>query len=332
MATACVLEPTPPQTRAVMPHLPGAPSTETAVESLVADLSHLLAQVGRLPMEEPGLLLEEHLDRLDAVSRHLAPGRRRWWMERVVRIVEREIARYPAVRRIRETARGCAGDPAAMEALDRGTTADIGVALSRYCHALPAVQAARNRRSFFVALLGEAMGPLGDGVRLLGVGGHPAREVREGLLVHTPDPETTSITLIDRHPAALAGAQRRLGPLLARGYPTTLVCHDAKSWRPRESYDLIWAAGLLDRLEDRAAAPLLQRLWHALAPAGWLAMSGFHPCNPTRPIMEWLGGWFVIHRSEEALLSLAGAAGIPEAACEIRREPLGIHRFLVVRR
>jgi len=219
-----------------------------------------------------------------------------------------------------------------MEEIYRGTAPDDGGAMCRYYHALPAVQAVRNRHSFFLNLLGEAMGPVGDGVRLLDVGGGPAHEVLEEFLVHTPDPETTSITVIDRDEAALVSAQRRLALLLTRGYRTELVCHNPVTWRPRQSYDLIWSAGLLDHLEDEVAVRLLGRLWHALAPAGWLAVGNFHPANPTRPIMEWLGGCFLIHRTEEGLLALAAAAGIPSAACEVRSEPLGINRFLVVRR
>jgi len=219
-----------------------------------------------------------------------------------------------------------------MEGIYRGTASDAGGAMCRYYRALPAVQAIRNRRSFFVNLLGEAMGPVGDGVRLLDVGGGPAGEVLEGFLVHTPDPDTTSITVIDRDPAALVSAQRRLAPLRTRGYRIELVCRNAVTWRPRKSYDLIWSAGLLEHLADDVAVRLLDRLWHTLAPAGWLAVGNFHPANPTRPIMEWLGGCFLIHRTEEKLLALAAAAGIPSTACEVRSEPLGINRFLVVRR
>lgn len=61
---------------------------------------------------------------------------------------------------------------------------------------------------------------------------------------------------------------------------------------------------------------------------GQLVVGNFHPRNPTRGIMEWLGDWFLVHRDEAGMRRLAREAGIPEGLVRYEEEPLGVCGFL----
>ncbi len=295
-----------------------------AVEALFA----FLPTIDDLPTETFTAGLTANLAAVETLSQRLPVERRRYWQREVFRRAAPHVEQSPAVAHLRARPYGYAGDFLTMEHIYTGGTA-MADPWSRCYFSLAAVQAVRNRRQLFIDLLGEMVGPTGGPLRLLDVACGPAREVAEGLACHAPEPSSTSLTLLDHDPAALAHAKALLEPAFLAGYPIYLLRANAVALRPRGSFDLIWCAGLFDYLEELVAVSILRRLWSALAPGGRLVVGNFHPDNPSRPIMEWLGGWFLIHRSEEELQRIVRLAAIPEASTEIIQEPLGINRFLV---
>lgn len=309
---------------------------QAAVDLMEAALTKLLAVLPKVEELPPVLfrpMLCERLAVLEETSRLLSPERRRAWMTRVFSMVAALLEASPAVARVRRRPRGHMGDFRMMEDIYRHAEGANGAsAWSRIYQTLPAVQAVRNRKAFFVALFGEMLAAGQRGLRLLDVGSGSAREVVEAMSAHHPDPGHTVIELVDTDPDALAYAAALLEPAGTEGHTVHLHQQNVVVFRPRGTYDLIWCAGLFDYLEDRIAISLLARLWPRLAPDGQLVIGNFHPCNLTRTIMEWLEGWFLIHRTESQLLSLAASAGIPAGACRVRSEPLGINRFLVATR
>ena len=90
----------------------------------------------------------------------------------------------------------------------------------------------------------------------------------------------------------------------------------------------IYCTGLFDYLAEEPAQDLLACFWEQLAPGGSLYVFNFAPHNPTRPYMEWMGDWYLIHRSEQELEQLALAAGIPEEAIAHGSEPQGVNLFI----
>jgi extracellular factor (EF) 3-hydroxypalmitic acid methyl ester biosynthesis protein len=71
--------------------------------------------------------------------------------------------------------------------------------------------------------------------------------------------------------------------------------------------DLIYASGLFDYLEDRAASLLIRRLRSRLAPGGTLVVTNLTECNPELAYMEAVMDWWMVYRDDAALRALSGA-------------------------
>jgi len=69
--------------------------------------------------------------------------------------------------------------------------------------------------------------------------------------------------------------------------------------------DLIYAAGLFDYLEDRAASLLIRRLRSRLAPGGTLAVTNLTGQNAEIAYMESVMDWWMVYRDDEAVRRLA---------------------------
>ena len=95
---------------------------------------------------------------------------------------------------------------------------------------------------------------------------------------------------------------------------------------------LILCPGLFDYLDDKIASRLLELFWRQLAPGGTLLVGNFAPHHATRAYMEWIGNWYLIYRSEEAMNVLAERAGLPRDCVQIGTEPTGGDWFLVAKK
>ncbi len=73
--------------------------------------------------------------------------------------------------------------------------------------------------------------------------------------------------------------------------------------------DLIYLAGPFDYLNDCTARTASIRLGEALAPGGQALIGNFGPANPTRPFMELVLDWTLVHRSADDLRRLFGDIG-----------------------
>jgi extracellular factor (EF) 3-hydroxypalmitic acid methyl ester biosynthesis protein len=71
-----------------------------------------------------------------------------------------------------------------------------------------------------------------------------------------------------------------------------------------EDFDLIYAAGLLDYLNQKAAQKLTTRLFGMLRSGGTLLTANVLPGSPDTGYMESYGGWKLISRDESAMLNL----------------------------
>lgn len=90
----------------------------------------------------------------------------------------------------------------------------------------------------------------------------------------------------------------------------------------------IWSAGLFDYLDIKAAARLLKRMWNWTNKGGRVVIGNFHPENPTRNYMEWVGEWFLVHRTEDDMTELSHLAGIPREALSFDRDATGVQLFM----
>jgi extracellular factor (EF) 3-hydroxypalmitic acid methyl ester biosynthesis protein len=228
---------------------------------------------------------------------------------------------------------GYAGD---FETIDRIYTNWVSPdprlsAWDRYLQQHKAPQAVRNRKRYFLDLLKRYLaGSDRASIRVLSVGSGPARECLEFFRFGQQDIDRVSFDLVDQDPAAIAYAQALNAASAAR---ITCYCCRAQRFRPAETYDFIWSAGLFDYLSDRAFTALAGHLYRWLRPRGLLTIGNFAPTNPTRDYMEF-GEWHLHYRTADDLYRLAFDCGLitdPNQLC-VDSEPEDINLFLHVAR
>lgn len=240
------------------------------------------------------------------------------WPDLVTRALQhplREIVHEdPFTRHSFDQPRGYAGDAALLDyiyydqsGVDLTRLTGRGREIYRRNRDAPAPRAVRERRDHLAYLI-DRTAIRRPGARILAVAcGH----LREGLLSH-----------------ALAASS--LAPSLGEGRPDELACHiEALDQDPRsleevmrcfrrgvtvrsdtirsllgapvagERYDLIYAAGLYDYLNDRTAARLTSRLFERLMPEGELVVANFVPDVADAGYMESYMGWRLLGRTLE---------------------------------
>lgn len=194
-----------------------------------------------------------------------------------------------------------------------------------FFHEQEATKAVRNRKQFFLDIL-KKMSSDGKKLHVLNVGSGPGRDMYEFFEQH-PDADVT-FDCIDYDPDAVDYARK-----LCSAYLDRIEFHQKNVFRLglERKYDLIWSAGVFDYLDDRQFIFLLRKLQECTSPEGLLVVGNFSRKNPTRNYMELFGKWFLFHRSEDELFSLATQAGVDENHISITSEPLGVNLFLLIR-
>lgn len=196
-----------------------------------------------------------------------------------------------------------------------------------YFHSQAAPRAVRNRKAYFQSWLRQCEEQNPDHeIRVLNIGSGPSRDVFEYLNGYKNS--RAFFECVDQEPKAIAYAKN-----VCRSFLDRIEFHQANAlrYRPVRPPHLIWSAGLFDYLNDRIAIALLRRMWRWLPPGGELVIGNFSLVNPTRAWME-VGGWFLQHRSESDLATLARQAGIPNSAIRVNCEPEKVNLFLHAKR
>jgi SAM-dependent methyltransferase len=103
-------------------------------------------------------------------------------------------------------------------------------------------------------------------------------------------------------------------------------------FRTDEKFDLVWSAGLFDYLNDDAFAATVRRLLTMVKPGGRIIIGNFNTVNPTRPFMELVTEWYLIHRSAQDLIRLATEAGAPVNQVSVLSEAEQVNLFLEIRK
>ena len=67
-------------------------------------------------------------------------------------------------------------------------------------------------------------------------------------------------------------------------------------------------------------------------PGGLVAIGNVAAHNPSRWVMEYFAEWFLIHRTPEDLLRLAGEVAADAASADVDAESTGINLFLRIHR
>jgi hypothetical protein len=98
-------------------------------------------------------------------------------------------------------------------------------------------------------------------------------------------------------------------------------------------FDLVLAGGLFDYLEDRHAIHLIRTIYHRqLRDGGTFFFTNIARGNPFRCLIEYMGDWSLLERSEEDILQLCRQAGVPSESVTMRMDESGLALLVDVTR
>jgi hypothetical protein len=204
--------------------------------------------------------------------------------------------------------RGYPGDADTLDFIYRrrsipSHTTPLGRRLLQFTTELPVACAVRARTRYLADLIAERVADASEVTVVSIACGH----MRELELLPSLDARNRNLIGIDHDPETLGLVTRTFGSLVTTRQASVrqLLAHPETV--PRAN--LIYAAGLFDYLEDRAAALLIRRLRARLTPHGTLVVTNLTPLSAEIAYMESVMDWWMVYRDEEALRALAGGAG-----------------------
>ncbi|HEY6876529.1 MAG TPA: hypothetical protein VI299_00870, partial [Polyangiales bacterium] len=250
----------------------------------------------------------------------------------------------PFIWRVKHKPLGYAGDYEMMNMLYRDHREGDGLfakALNVWATSQPAARANINRIEYIGSKLQETIRSRPEGVvRVASIGCGPAQEIYSFLKRYPELGRRLDIALIDQEEKAIDYCERSLAPLAAGTGAHIRVIKDSARRLLTDrrlaaslgECDLLYSAGLFDYLAARSFSALLATLYGALAPDGVLLIGNVAQHNPDRAQMEYIGEWYLHHRSPDELLALAGNLQPVPKRVSVDAEPTGVNLFLVVER
>jgi extracellular factor (EF) 3-hydroxypalmitic acid methyl ester biosynthesis protein len=225
----------------------------------------------------------------------------------------------PFVTRLQSWPRGYPGDFETIEWLWRGENrapqGTLASAIETYALTAAIAQQHRNKVSYQAACMLETFATSGPcRILSLGCGGSP--DIRT---VIDQVPSSATLVLCDSDDEALEYSRKRLASIVER-------CQFVRGFVPRVlrrvqdhgPFDLVLAGGLFDYLSDRFISRTLADAWPMVAPGGRIVFTNIATGNPYRVWIEYLGDWKLIERSEQDIVALCRAAGVPAVPAMIR--------------
>jgi len=239
----------------------------------------------------------------------------------VLEPVRRIHSRSPFVRRLQSWPRGYPGDYETVEYIHRAENSAPESTIERHCEAyslnFPIAQQHRNKiRHQANAIVRTLITRRRPRILALACGGCPDfREVLPQL-----ERSRAEVWLNDADPSALEFAGRRLATIGERlHFEPGNALQLMRRWMRGPEFHLILAGGLFDYLQERQAVFLIANAWKLLSRrGGTFFFTNIAAGNPYRPLIEYVGDWFLIERSKQELLDLIEYAGVPRGAVSIR--------------
>ncbi|MEC7502037.1 MAG: class I SAM-dependent methyltransferase [Planctomycetota bacterium] len=256
-------------------------------------------------------------------------------------IVGHQLERGWLQNRARKKPLGYAGDHQLLTRIcNRTATEDrLGFCFDQYFLSQSAPEAVRQRTNLAARHIAHGAINRKDRFCVLGVGCGPALEIDQAVnLLGGHCKASIQVTLLDLCGDAVSGAEKRISELLPP-QNITAIRENLPRLPQRVNVEqtlgtphLILCPGLFDYLEDTVATGLLELFWRQLAPGGTLLIGNFAPNHATRAYMEWIGNWYLMYRSYDAMVNLADRAGLPLDCLEVGTESTGEDWFLVARK
>ncbi len=189
-----------------------------------------------------------------------------------------------------------------------------------------AAQAVRNRKTYFQQMLCDKVNNTEGKIELLNVASGPARDLME--LYQKIETEKLETTCVEMDNRAIEHASNINKPFLNQ---IEFIHKNIFRFKNQKQYDVVWSAGLFDYFDDKAFKMLLKKFVSWTKPGGQVVIGNFTPANPSRPVLELIGDWYLNHRDERHLIRLAREIGINRERISIGIEPEGINLFLHIK-
>ncbi len=236
----------------------------------------------------------------------------------------------PLTRRAFEKPRGHADDAVVLDWICRIRPPAPGGKIAGGLHAVllerPFVAALRARRR----LLAEAIDLAARGGRRPDVVAVDAGHLREADLSRAVrEARVGAFFALDEDAENLARIETEYGGLGV--LPVQATPGEAISQRESiPEADLVYAGGLLDRLEDDVARDLIRALWARTRPGGKLLLANFRPGVADAGYMEAFMGWRPVYRSDDELRRLFD--GLEGATLTAREDAVGTIGHVIAER
>ncbi|MCH2061006.1 MAG: cyclic nucleotide-binding domain-containing protein [Verrucomicrobiales bacterium] len=231
--------------------------------------------------------------------------------------------------------RGYAGDYLTIQKIyqdEAGGTGHLGPLIDRAFLDQPAARAVRNRRGLMAGQIREIYTNRRK-IHVTSFACGPAREVFDAF-EELGQPDNIYVHLLDIDEQALDFLRTDL-----QGHPLERVTrliqanlvYLALGRQDLElpPQDLIYSIGLIDYFGDRFVVKLLNYIHQKLDVGGRVVVGNFHPCNPTRTVMDFMMDWRLIHRDEEDMNRLFRASRFASDCEQIIFEEAGVNLFAV---
>lgn len=188
-----------------------------------------------------------------------------------------------------------------------------------------AAKAVRNRKDYFIKTISDRILQK-ETIRLLDVASGPARDLAE--IYPTLHPDQLHTVCIEADATAIEYAKRLNAD---NAHEIEFIHKNIFRFSTDQQFDIVWSAGLFDYFNDAIFVKLLRKFISWTVAGGEVIIGNFSTQNPSRNYMELIGDWFLQHRSENDLLRLAIAAGVPKENIYIGSEMEGVNLFLHIK-
>jgi hypothetical protein len=221
---------------------------------------------------------------------------------------------YPAIWRLLQSdpytlhsmsqPRGYAGDAELIDYIyfqqHQPELCDIGHALFLYNTNAPASSAVRERRNYLAHKIDEVAAQR-SGARVLSMACGHLREARLSQALRQGD--IAELVAMDQDEQSLAEVAKACA-----GLPVTALQGSVQQWLRNRfklgGFDLVYAAGLYDYLNQHLGAAFTEKLFNTLRPGGQLVIPNFLPDVSSVGYMECCMKWWLIYRDEQDMMRL----------------------------
>jgi hypothetical protein len=183
--------------------------------------------------------------------------------------------------------------------------------IHRYSCSLPISRANINRKGFFKNQIKETLNRLGNAAQIASVACGPAKELIEVIREET-NLSGVRFTFFDFEPLALEqikkdinGYKRNQNIYVSYVNENILTILKQKQAEDKiKKQDLIYAAGLIDYMNDKISARFIATMYALLNKGGKLIVGNVSSGNEFKAYTEMLGEWWINYRNENEMLKL----------------------------